>query len=104
MNLDKEHIATKKKIGRLKSSDVWHIATTGGLHLVVALDAHGKGAYRTLGVGPHSGMARFIAEKAEPDLIIDSLAKSEVLPATLMAAQLPLARRLTAAFQASDPR
>lgn len=104
MRLDERHIAAKNRVGRLGDDDVYHVATTGGLHLMIAVNKVKKGAYRTLGAGPHVGIARFLAEKAEPSMVVDELAKSEELPATVMAAHLPLARRLTETFRRSDPR
>jgi len=104
MQIDERHIATRRKIGHLGDDDVYHVATTGGLHLMIAVNKAKRGSYRTLGAGPHVGLARFIAEKAEPQMVVDELAKSEALPATVMAAHLPLARQLTATFQRTDPR
>lgn len=105
MNLELKHISSKTKIGHLDNSDVFHVATTGGLHLMIAVPKGGKGgSYRTLGAGPHVGIAKFLAEKAEPRLVISDLHKSEDLTMAEIAANLPLARRITATFQATDPR
>ena len=104
MQLDERHIAKKRRIGHVGDDDVYHVATTGGLHLMIAVNKTKKGSYKTLGAGPHEGIARFLAEKNEPQMVVDELAKSEPLPATVMAAHLPLARRITEAFRRSDPR
>lgn len=104
MKLDEKHIATKRRIGHVGDEDVYHVATTGGLHLMISVNRTKKGAYRTLGAGPHVGIAQFLAEKTEPRMVVDSLEKSESLPATVMAAHLPLARRITEAFRRTDPR
>lgn len=67
-------VSHKRQIGKLGSDPVWEIATIGGLHLVVAMR---KGKAETLGIGPHRAVARFLAEKREPTLVIHELAKSD---------------------------
>lgn len=74
MDITLAHIASKKKIGTLGSRPVFEIATTGGLHLVVALKGTGV---ETLGSGPHRAVARFIAQKRHEDLKLTDLAKNE---------------------------
>jgi len=102
MNLEKKHISTKQRIGHLDDADVFHIATSGGLHMVVAVQKD-KGTYRTLGAGPHIGIARFLAEKAEPNMVVDKLLKSDSLSIHEMAEYLPDARVLTRKLQGEYP-
>lgn len=82
MNITANHIASKRVIGKLKGKDVHELLTTGGLHIVAVSEG---GKTRVLGTGPHRGVARYIAEKNEPSLIITELSKSDALdPVTLM--------------------
>lgn len=75
MNIEPKHIASKTRIGTLHGQPVVEILLKGGLHLVAALK---DGKSRTIGAGPHRAVARWMAEKNEPDCQIEeSLQKDE---------------------------
>jgi 5-formaminoimidazole-4-carboxamide-1-beta-D-ribofuranosyl 5'-monophosphate synthetase len=76
MEVTPNEITYKKKIGSANGGDVLEVATKGGWHMVVV--NKGK-SFETLGVGPHRGVARFIAQKKDPTMIIHELEKSEPL-------------------------
>jgi hypothetical protein len=63
-----------KKVGELQGDDVMEVMTKGGLVMIVA-KAEGK-RMRTLGVGPHRAVARYIAHEREKDLRWTELSKS----------------------------
>jgi hypothetical protein len=86
MDITPEHIAYKKRVGRIGHSPVIELATTGGLHLIVA--ARG-GKSEVLGAGPHRAVARFIAKKKEPDIMWTELSKSDWVPVEHFADILP---------------
>lgn len=97
-------IRSKKRIGKLDGSDVWHLETTGGYHLVVKSTGQ---SVQTLGCGPHRAVARYTAEKHFPSLQINELAKSDLgqLSREEMRAALPDARAvLSAIWQREDAR
>lgn len=75
MDVTPNEIVYKKKIGNSNAGPVLEVATKGGWHMVVV----GKGkTFETIGVGPHRGVARFIAQKKEPSMVLDALEKSDV--------------------------
>ncbi len=76
MNLRPGEIASRKQIGALNGAPVFELTTTGGYHIVVAIK---KDKIDQLGVGPRRAVARFLARKANPELLINALAKSEQL-------------------------
>lgn len=69
-------IADRKQIGALNGAPVFEMVTSGGYHLIVAVK---KDKIDQLGVGPRRAVARFLARKANPELVINALAKSEQL-------------------------
>lgn len=71
MQIPTAQIEFKKKIGKAKGKDVWHVKTKGGLHMVT--DAQGV----LLGSGPHRAVARFLAQKFEPEIQFSELSKSD---------------------------
>lgn len=74
INIEQKHIASKKRIGTLHGQPVVEILLKGGLHLITTLK-DGKPA--TIGAGPHRAVARWMAEKNDPDITIEELSKSE---------------------------
>jgi hypothetical protein len=74
MEITPQEILYKKRIGDSSEGPVVEVATKGGYYLVVA--TNGKGI-EMLGVGPHRGVARFIAKKKSPSLVLHALEKSE---------------------------
>jgi len=69
-------ISSRKQIGALNGAPVFELMTSGGYHIVVAIK---KDKIDQLGVGPRRAVARFLARKANPELVINALAKSEQL-------------------------
>ena len=87
MNIEPKHIASKRRIGTRKSGEpVIEILLKGGLHLVTTL--HG-GKPKTIGAGPHRAVARWMAEKNDPEVHIEELSKDEQvsLPGILSVAE-----------------
>jgi hypothetical protein len=74
MDITSEHIQSKKEIGTLKGKPVIELVTTGGLHLVVTAK---NGKFETIGTGPHRAISRYIAQKREPEMQLNDMAKSE---------------------------
>lgn len=74
MEITNEHIATRRKVGTLNKRPVIEIVTTGGLHLWVCAKSDGV---QTLAAAPHRAVARHIAKKRHPDMIITELSKSD---------------------------
>lgn len=76
MDIAPAEIAHKQKIGVSKDGPVLEIATKGGYHMVVVKRGN---TFETLGVGPHRGVARYIAQKKEPSMVLHEFEKSESL-------------------------
>lgn len=74
MNIRSQEIDSKKKIGTLRGRPVFEIATKGGYHLVCSVQ---PGGIEYHGSGPHRAVARFIAKKRSPDMLITELSKSD---------------------------
>ena len=96
MDIKPEHVASKKQVGTLKGKPVFQVRTTGGLVLVVASGSSGTSI---LGVGPHQGVARYIAEKKESDLKWTDLSKADYVPYEAFAFILPKYEALTEEFR-----
>jgi hypothetical protein len=75
MNIKSDQLQYRKKIGHLGSSAIIEVGVIGGLKIVALQEKSGK--LKTLGAGSHRAIARFLAKKAEPDLQIDDLEKSD---------------------------
>jgi hypothetical protein len=76
VDIQEKHIQTKKRIGTLRGQPVVEVLTKGGFYLVVTQK---NGALLTLGTGPHRAVARYIAQKREPDMTVMELSKSDHL-------------------------
>jgi hypothetical protein len=74
MQIKPEHIAQKRRVGTLKGQPVIQLTLKGGLVLLTTLK---DGKPHTLAAGPHVAVSRFMAEKAEPDIQLNELSKSE---------------------------
>lgn len=75
MKIEEKQILYRKNIGHLGKSSVIEIGTIGGLKVVGVQEKTGK--IRTLGAGSHRAVARFLAQKVEPQIQISALEKSE---------------------------
>jgi hypothetical protein len=71
MTVPQSQIEYKRKVGKSKDKDLWHVKTTGGLHMIT--DWLGK----VVGSGPHRAVARNIAQRFEPDIVWTELSKSD---------------------------
>jgi hypothetical protein len=75
---DKDLAGPPKKIGEYKGRPVMESATRGGFHFIYAINKSGE--TETLGTGSLSPIARFVAMKENPELVLSQLQKSEELP------------------------
>lgn len=75
MDITPAQIDTRRLIGAVDDVPVWELVTKGGRCVIVSLRKDGHAEY--LGVGPHPGVARFVARKRTPKLRITVLEKSE---------------------------
>ena len=99
MDISPQHLAYKKQIGLYKGKAVWEIATTGGFHLLVG---HKDGAQHTFGTGSHRAIARHIAKKREPDLLITEMSKADFVDPRAYEHLLPQYEALTDRFNAAE--
>ena len=76
MKIEEKQILYRKTIGNLGKSAVIEIGTIGGLR-VVGVQEQKTGKIKTLGAGSHRAVARYLALKAEPQIQISALEKSE---------------------------
>ncbi len=90
-----KHIASKKRIGTLEGKPVVELMTSGGLYMVVM---NKNGAVDVLGTGPHRGVARFLAKKREPKLVVTELSKSDWLDEAAILSVAPKYEALTEQF------
>ena len=75
MDLKEVHIKKKEVIGKFNGRDVIMVTTHGGLSICAL---HKNGSLITVGVGPHPGVAKWIASKKEPSIVFaESMMKSE---------------------------
>lgn len=90
-------IAHRKQIGALNGAPVFELRTSGGYHMVVCIK---KDKIDQLGVGPRRAVARWIAKKGNPELVISALAKSEQLAYADFERELPYWEGFTAQLRA----
>lgn len=77
MNINTTQMSMKpQKVGKLKDQDVYETVTKGGLVVLATGNGSGK-LSKILGVGPHRGVARMVAQKKEPELQVTALTKSQ---------------------------
>jgi hypothetical protein len=89
------HIASKKRVGTLDGKPVVELLTTGGLYMIVM---NKNGTVETLGTGPHRAVARFIAKKREPKLVVTELSKSDWLDEAAILSVVPKYEQLADRF------
>lgn len=75
MNIPKEQIAEKKRIGKLGNDAVWMVSLVGGLNLCVIASPKPEIA----GISPHPAVSRHIAQKKFPEMKLN-IQKSEEIP------------------------
>lgn len=98
MQIDAKQLAYKKQVGTLKNKPVWELATKGGLHVYVTADGAGGNA-KVLSTGPVRAVARYIAEKREPDLVLNELSKSEEMDPYTFLSVVPQYEAITDAIR-----
>jgi len=97
MNLDSNQLDQKpKKVGNLHGKPIFHVRTKGGLHVLVMQKA---GSFEALGTGPHRAVARFIANKHEPDIVWQEMSKSDHVDEAAFAMVLPKYEQITDALR-----
>lgn len=73
--IDRKHIKSEQRIGTLEGEPVVLYKTHGGFNLVMGR----KGGKKvTLGTGPHPALAKVIAKKNAPDMVMTEMSKSEM--------------------------
>jgi hypothetical protein len=87
----------RKQIGALNGAPVFELLTSGGYYIVAAVK---KDKIDQLGVGPRRAVARFLARKSNPELVINALAKSEQLDIADFEPVLPYWEDFTAQLRA----
>ncbi len=69
-----QEVASRTQIGTLNGKPVWEVALKGGLHIVLSTLEKG---IEYLGAGPHRAVARYLARKKKPAILLTALAKSD---------------------------
>jgi hypothetical protein len=77
MQIKPQDIKAQKQIGHMEGRPVFQIGLKGGLFLLATLNKSGN--IEIMGSGPHQTVARHIAKKLHPQMVITELAKSEEL-------------------------
>lgn len=95
MEIKPNQIVAKKRIGTCENAPVVELLTNGGLYLVAMLK---NGISKICGTGPHKAVARWIAKKAEPKMVITELSKSDYLDEASILSVAPKYEALTAAL------
>lgn len=72
--IEEKQIRNKKRIGTLDGEPVMLYTTFGGFNLVTVKKS---GKATTIGTGPHPGLAKYIAKKNAPDMVMLEMSKSE---------------------------
>lgn len=96
MQIEPNHIAYKKLVGKLNDKKIFELRTTGGLNMIVVADV---GKSEVLGVGPHRAIARHIAKKKCQDIEWTELSKSDHLEPQYYEHLLPTYEALTEEFR-----
>jgi hypothetical protein len=99
MDLTPEHLSYKKQIGLYKGSPVYECATTGGFHIIVGRKGN---ELHTFGTGSHRAIARHIARKREPELVITEMSKADEVPLEAFGHLVPGYEALTDRFNARE--
>lgn len=77
MKIDSDQVKEKRIVGHTHDKDpIMYVLTHGGLHCFFQKSNSG---IKTLSMAPHKGVARWMAEKAEPKIKWESMEKSEDL-------------------------
>lgn len=74
LDLRPEEIASREQVGWFQGAPVFLVELTGGFSFVFAMR---NGRPEMLGYGPHTGVTKGIAKKAEPRIVWSELQKSD---------------------------
>lgn len=85
-----------KQVGTWNGKKVLHIATKGGLHMIVAPNGAG---WETLGAGPHVAVSKHIAGKKHDDIVWTGLSKADWVDPDCYLVLLPKYEALTEALR-----
>lgn len=97
MDIAADQISSKKRVGKIGTSPVLELATSGGLHLIVCAR---NGKAEVLGTGPHRAVARFIAKKRESKIEWTDLNKSDYVDPAFFQDILPQYEEQTNEYRA----
>ena len=75
LSVQPQEISKKKQIGHLDESPVYQLDLKGGLYVIIK--AKEGGSVELLGSGAHHLVAKAVAKKIHPRLVITELMKSE---------------------------
>jgi hypothetical protein len=92
MKIESKDLALRKRVGTLRGRAIIYLMTKGGLHLIISDDEQGP---EILGAGPHPAVARYIAQKREPEILFRDLEKSEEINEETLQFVLPKYEKLT---------
>ncbi len=104
LRIEPSDVQRRRKIGTIGQHAVYHITTKGGYNLVATSGREqGLPENGVLGVGPHPGVAKFMAEKAFPTMRLTELSKSawHQLSQPEIDAMMPQAERVMASLKPS---
>lgn len=94
--IDRKQIKSETRIGTLEGEPVVLFKTHGGFNLVMGKK---DGKRTTLGTGPHPGLAKFIAKKNAPEMVMTEMSKSEIETLTKNEALVAKYEAVTRVFQ-----
>ncbi len=73
LRISPDDVRERKQVGSLNGDSVFHLQTKGGYNIFAAV---GKSGPTILGVGAHPAVAKFMAQKAHPNMLLTQLSKS----------------------------
>ncbi len=94
MQIPSNEVEFKRKVGKARGHDIYHLKLCGGLH-VMALDTG-----TILGAGPHRAVARHLAQQFEPEAEWTALSKSDHVDFEVFEHLLPRYEEITLAMRA----
>lgn len=93
LNIQPQEVQNKRVVGTLDGKDVYQIGLKGGLFILARTDGVAK--LEIIGSGAHAAVAKYIAKKLHPRLIITELLKSEGVQEAHYISQVPFYVDLT---------
>ena len=93
LQITQAHIkGAPKLIGHLEGCPVFLLTTKGGFNVILARMANGA---KALATAPHPGIAKAMATRGYPDLVLDELSKSEAVNPAHFEHLLPVWQKIT---------